>query len=484
MTSRTSSLPVALLALTAGAFGIGVTEFVIMGLLIDVGHDLGVSTSAAGLLISGYALGVVLGAPILTIATSKWQRKTVLIALMAIFIVGNAACALAPTYALLMIARVVTAFAHGTFFGVGSVVATRLVPPEGRASAIAIMFTGLTVANILGVPAGTWLGQQAGWRATFWAVAVIGLVALTVIAKAVPADGNPLKPSNWRNDLRVLARRPVLLGLATTVLGYAGVFAVFTYIALLLTERAGFKASAISPILLLFGSGLVLGNLIGGRLADRRLMPAVFGSLALLLAVLVVMGILLTSHAGALVAVAALGFAAFATVAPLQLWVMSNAKGAGESLASSFNIAAFNLGNAIGAWAGGVALESFGLGAVTWTAAVFPAAALVVALWRPIPFNPRKLSHEDCHHDRRCRRSAALAKRAGPRRSGLDGKPATHLGWRLPLSDEHSDVAGEPDAAADRTPRDRRARCPDRPCQYLRVEADRHRGCPLRLLCR
>jgi DHA1 family inner membrane transport protein len=240
------------------------------------------------------------------------------------------------------------------------------------------------------VPAGTWLGQQAGWRATFWAVAVIGLVALTVIAKAVPADGNPLEPSNWRNDLRVLARRPVLLGLATTVLGYAGVFAVFTYIALLLTERAGFKASAISPILLLFGSGLVLGNLIGGRLADRRLMPAVFGSLALLLAVLVVMGILLTSHAGALVAVAALGFAAFATVAPLQLWVMSNAKGAGESLASSFNIAAFNLGNAIGAWAGGVALESFGLGAVTWTAAVFPAAALVVALLATHSIQPKE----------------------------------------------------------------------------------------------
>jgi DHA1 family inner membrane transport protein len=380
MTIRSSPIPLALLALTAGAFGIGVTEFVIMGLLIEVGGDLGVSTSAAGLLISGYALGVVVGAPILTVMTSRWPRKTVLLALMVVFIAGNVACAVAPTYGLLMAARVLTAFAHGTFFGVGSAVATRLVAPERRASAIAIMFTGLTGANILGVPMGTWLGQQAGWRMTFWAVAVIGLVALAVIAKAVPADRDAPETSHWRDDLRVLGRRPVLLGLATTVLGYAGVFAVFTYIAPLLTTRAGFEPSAMSPILLLFGAGLVLGNLAGGRLADRSLVPAVFGSLALLLGVLAVMGWLLASKTGALIAVAGLGFAAFATVAPLQLWVMSNAKGAGESLASSFNIAAFNLGNAIGAWAGGAALDGLGLGAVTWTAALFPAAALLVAL--------------------------------------------------------------------------------------------------------
>ena len=380
MTTRVAPIPLALLALTAGAFGIGVTEFVIMGLLIDVGRDLAVSTSAAGLLISGYALGVVIGAPVLTIATSRWRRKTVLLVLMAIFIAGNAACAVAPTYGLLMVARVVTAFAHGTFFGVGSVVATRLVPPERRACAIAIMFTGLTVANILGVPAGTWLGQQAGWRVTFWAVAAIGVVALAIIAKAVPAGREAPEPSDWRNDLRVLGRKPVLLGLATTVLGYAGVFAVFTYIAPLLTTRSGFAPSAISPILLLFGGGLVLGNLAGGRFADRRLMPAVFGSLVLLLAVLGMMSWLLATKASALLGVAALGFAAFATVAPLQLWVMSNAKGAGESLASSFNIAAFNLGNAIGAWAGGITLDGFGLGAVTWTAALFPAAAVLVAL--------------------------------------------------------------------------------------------------------
>ncbi|KQN13907.1 MFS transporter [Sphingomonas sp. Leaf28] len=372
--------PLALLALTAGAFGIGVTEFVIMGLLLDVGADLHVSTSAAGLLISGYALGVVVGAPVLTVVTALWPRKQVLLALMAIFVVGNAACGLAPSYGLLMAARVLAALAHGTFFGVGSVVATRLVPPERKASAIAIMFTGLTVANILGVPMGTWLGQQAGWRATFWAVAIIGVVRLAVIALAVPADREAPEPADWRRDLRVLGQRPVLLGLATTVLGYAGVFAVFTYIAPLLIERSGFSAKAISPILLLFGGGLVLGNLVGGRFADRALVPTMFASLIGLLVVLVLLAPLLASKMGALVAVAALGFAAFATVAPLQMWVMSNAGGAGESLASSVNIAAFNLGNAIGAWAGGAALSAIGLGAITWVAAVFPLAAIGVAL--------------------------------------------------------------------------------------------------------
>ncbi|GGD33910.1 MFS transporter [Aureimonas glaciei] len=374
-------MPLALYALTAGAFGIGVTEFVIMGLLLDVGADLGVSTSAAGFLISGYAIGVVVGAPLLTVLTSRWPRKTVLLALMGIFIAGNLACALAPTYGLLMAARVLTAFAHGTFFGVGAVVATRLVPADKKASAIALMFTGLTVANILGVPLGTWLGQAAGWRSTFWAVAVVGVAALAVIAWAVPQDGKPEQADDWRADLRALARRPVLMGLLTTVLGYAGVFAVFTYIAPLLTEITGFGEAAISPILLLFGGGLVVGNLLGGRLADRALVPAMIGSLVALALVLLAMGPALHGTWTALVAVTLLGAAAFSTVPPLQMWVLSKAEGAGESLASSFNIAAFNLGNALGALAGGLVIDSGpGLGWVTWTAALFPLAALAVAI--------------------------------------------------------------------------------------------------------
>jgi DHA1 family inner membrane transport protein len=373
-------MPLALYALTAGAFGIGVTEFVIMGLLLEVSRELGVTIASAGLLISGYALGVVVGAPVLTALTARWPRKTVLIALMVIFTLGNAACAIAPSYGWLAAARVLTALAHGTFFGVGSVVATGLVAKERQASAIAVMFTGLTVANILGVPFGTWLGQEFGWRATFWAVAAVGAVALAVIAILVPQDKNAPETSDWRSDLKAILRAPVLLGLATTVLGYAGVFAVFTYIAPMLTGITGFADAAVSPILLVFGGGLIIGNLIGGKLADRYLVATVFGSMAVLGLVLALTMPALWSQPTAVVAVGLLGAAGFATVAPLQMWVLSKAEGAGQSLASSFNIAAFNLGNAIGAWAGGVVIDQGpGLNAVPLIAAIFPMAAIVVA---------------------------------------------------------------------------------------------------------
>lgn len=373
-------MPLALYALTAGAFGIGVTEFVIMGLLIEVGTDFGVSISAAGLLITGYALGVVVGAPIMTIATGRWPRKTVLLVLMAIFTLGNAACALAPDYWSLMAARVLTAFAHGTFFGVGSVVATTLVAPSRKASAIAVMFTGLTVANILGVPFGTWLGQGYGWRSTFSAVTLVGLVAFAIIALLVPKDKTAPAASNLGNDLAVLARPQVLMGLLTTVLSWVGVFAVFTYIAPILVRISGFSESAVSPILLVFGGGLVVGNLLGGRLADRWLIPALLGSLLTLAAVLLLMTFAAHNQTAAVVFVALLGAAAFATVPPLQMWVLEKAAGAGQSLASSFNIAAFNLGNAIGAWLGGFVIDhGLGLGAVPWVAALVPLAAAVVA---------------------------------------------------------------------------------------------------------
>jgi len=375
-------MPFALYALTAGAFGIGVTEFVIMGLLLDVGADLGVTLQAAGLLISGYALGVVVGAPVLTVLTRHWPRKTVLLALMAIFTLGNAACALAPGYGLLMAARVLTAFAHGSFFGVGAVVATGLVAADRKASAIAIMFTGLTVANVLGVPIGTWLGQAFGWRATFWAVAAVGVVALATIQALVPRDAVAPEKMDWRADVAALGRRSVLLGLLTTVLGYAGVFAVFTYIAPLLTRITGLSAGAVPPILLVFGGGLVVGNLLGGKLADRRLEATVLGSLVALAVVLGAFGFALRQPVLAVAFVGLLGVAAFATVAPLQMWVMSKADGAGATLASSFNIAAFNLGNALGAWVGGVVIaHGPGLPAVTWVATALPLAALAVAGW-------------------------------------------------------------------------------------------------------
>nr|WP_250809674.1 MFS transporter [Neorhizobium tomejilense] len=376
-------MPLALYALTAGAFGIGVTEFVIMGLLIDVSKDLGVSISAAGLLISGYALGVVAGAPILGMLTGKWPRKTLLMSLMVVFTVGNLACALAPDYWTLMAARVLTAFAHASFFGVGSVVATSLVAPNKKASAIAIMFTGLTVANILGVPFGTWLGQAFGWRSTFFAVTLIGIVALAVIALFVPrdkaADG---QEESSQGALAVLGRRSVLLGLLITVLSWVGVFAGFTYIAPILTQITGFSEAAVSPILLVFGGGLVIGNLAGGWLADRHLVPTIVASLVALSAVLLVLTAAIHQPVLAVIAIGLFGAAAFATVSPLQIWVLQKAEGAGQGLASSFNIAAFNLGNAIGAWLGGVVIDHGpGLGSVTLIAGLVPLAALAVALF-------------------------------------------------------------------------------------------------------
>ena len=374
-------MPLALYALTAGAFGIGVTEFVIMGLLIEVGADMGVSIATAGLLISGYALGVVFGAPTLTVLTGRWPRKSVLAGLMAIFIIGNAICALSPNYTILMIARIITALAHGTFFGVGSVVATRLVAPDRRASAIAVMFTGLTVATVLGVPFGTWLGQQFGWRSTFWAVSAVGLAALAVILALVPKESGQTEVSDWRKDLKAISRLPVLLGLLTTVLGYAGVFGVFTYIAPLLTRVAGLAEASVSPVLLVFGIGLIAGNLLGGRLADRNLRLTVLGTLTLLGLTLLLMPAGFQNPVLAVVFVGLLGVTAFATVAPLQMWVLGKTEGAGEQLASSFNIAAFNLGNALGAWVGGLAIEHGpGLAFVPLVSAMFPAAAIVVAL--------------------------------------------------------------------------------------------------------
>ncbi len=375
-------MPIALLALTAGAFGIGTTEFVIMGLLLQVATDLHTTIAGAGLLISGYALGVAVGAPVLTVMTRKLPRKTVLLALMVIFTLGNAACALAPNYVTLMAARVLTALAHGTFFGVGSVVAAGLVPADKRASAIAIMFTGLTAATLLGVPAGAWLGLHYGWRATFWAVTAIGALAIAVLAAFVPSSKTAEQPGSLRDELSVLARPQVWLGLAMTVMGYAGVFTVFTYIQPLLTRLAGLSEGAVSPVLLLFGGGLAVGNILGGKLADRAAMKAVIATLLVLAVVLGSMQFVIGSPLPAIVFVGVLGVAAFATVAPLQLRVMEMAAGAGQNLASSLNIAAFNLGNAIGAWVGGLVIASGpGLASLGWMAALLTATGLAIALW-------------------------------------------------------------------------------------------------------
>lgn len=375
-------MPIAVYALTAGAFGIGTTEFVIMGLLLQISADFEVSISTAGLLISGYALGVFAGAPLLTLASRNLPRKTVLIALMVIFTIGNIACALAPSYTALMAARLITSLAHGTFFGIGSVVATGLVEPERRASAIAVMFTGLTAATLLGVPFGAWLGLSFGWRAPFFAVAAIGLVAVAVLAVFVPRAPKTTAQASLREEIAVITRPQVQFGLMMTVLGYAGVFTVFTYIQPILTQISGFHESSVSPILLVFGAGLGVGNLIGGRFADRCLVTALLGTLSFLALVLGAMTMVMPVKALAIVFVALLGGAAFATVAPLQMRVLEKAGSAGQSLASSLNIAAFNLGNALGAWLGGLTIDhAGGLSMVPLTAAAVTAAGFTIALW-------------------------------------------------------------------------------------------------------
>ncbi|MEV8374025.1 MFS transporter [Kribbella sp. NPDC056861] len=372
-------MPAALWALAIGAFGIGTTEFVIMGLLPEVATDFGVSIPSAGLLISGYALGVVVGAPLLTALGSRISRKTVLIALMGVFVAGNLISALAPSYGVLMTGRIVAALSHGAFFGVGSVVAASLVPKAKQASAIALMFTGLTVANVFGVPGGTALGQAFGWRSTFWAVTVLGVIGLLGIVFLVPRQGVSEGPG-LRSELAVFRNLQVWLALAMTALGFAGVFASFTYIAPMMTEVAGFSSGAVTWLLVLFGGGLVVGNLLGGKAADRSLMPSLYVILALLAVVLVAFVFTAHGQVPAAVTIALFGAAGFATVAPLQKRVMDKAAGA-PALASAANIAAFNLGNAVGAYLGGLTIEhGLGYTAPNWVGAALATAGLAVAL--------------------------------------------------------------------------------------------------------
>jgi DHA1 family inner membrane transport protein len=381
MASPAFRTPPALYALAVGAFGIGTTEFVIMGLLQQVSADLKVGIATAGLLISGYALGVFAGAPAITLATRRLPRKAVLLGLMAVFTAGNLACALATGYAALMAARVLTSLAHGTFFGVGAVVATSLVPEQRKASAIATMFNGLALATLIGVPACAWLGLHFGWHAAFWAVTAIGVLAMAALAVLVPPTQGEAAPAALRTELRAIAGAPVMLGLATTLFGFAGVFVVYTYIEPLLTRVAGFGDAMVSPVLLVFGVGMIVGNPLGGRLADRHLSVALVGTLAALAAVLAVFGFAQHARWSMALFTGLLGLAMFATVAPLQLWILRQATAA-PSLASSLNIGAFNLANALGAWLGSAAIaRGAGLTALPWLAALVTAVGIALAAY-------------------------------------------------------------------------------------------------------
>jgi DHA1 family inner membrane transport protein len=342
--------------LAAASFGIGTTEFVIMGLLPDVARSLSVTIPQAGYLVSGYALGVVIGAPIVAMATAGIPRKTALLALMALFTIGNLGCALAPDYWLLMTARVVTAFAHGAFFGIGAVVASNLVPREQRTQAVSLMFAGLTLANVLGVPFGTALGQAAGWRAAFWAVVVIGIVAFLAITRFVPS-GMPGTRGGLAKEFRALGRWPVLLPMLISTMASVSMFSLFTYITPLLEEVTGLTPHGVTGALLAIGVGLTIGNLIGGRLADRNLLSTIIGAFICLVIVLAALALVVHMTLPTLVLLILWGGIAFALVSPLQIWVVDAATDA-PNLASTLNQGAFNLGNATGAWIGGVALNA------------------------------------------------------------------------------------------------------------------------------
>lgn len=378
-------MPIALYALTIAAYAIGTTEFVIVGLLPTVAKDLGITLPLAGLIVSVYALGVTFGAPILTALTGKVARKPLLMALMLLFIAGNTLAAFSPSYEMLLVARVLSAFAHGVFFSVGATIAADLVPENRRASAIALMFMGLTVAIVTGVPLGTFIGQTFGWRATFAAVAGLGVVAFLGIALLLPASIRKAPPASLMEQVRVLGSGRLLLVFAMTALGYGGTFVTFTYLATILENITGFAASQVSLILILYGAAIAAGNISGGRIANRNPAKALVGLFLAQAVVLVLFTFTSPSPVAALVTLAALGFLSFANVPGLQLYVVQLAQrfrpGAVDT-ASALNIAAFNLGIALGAWIGGLVVASdLGLGATPWVGGIMVAGALVLTLW-------------------------------------------------------------------------------------------------------
>ena len=369
-----------LLTLTLATFAIGTTEFVISGLLPEISTGLGVSIPTAGLLVTGYALGVAIGGPVLAILTNPLPRKTALLLLMGVFVVGHVLCAVAPNYRLLMAARVVTSFCHGAFFGIGSVVAAGMVSEHRRASAVALMWAGIAASNILGVPAGTALGQAFGWRSTFWAVTIIGMIATAAIALWLPDTGRANR-TRLASEFKVLARPQVLIALALSVVICAGTFAVFTYIAPLLIETTGITPGSLPLYLLLFGVGGVIGMQVGGRFADKNLMAAIIGVFGSLVLIYLILPSALQTPRSAMVMMFIWGFAFYFPAAPIQIRVVNVATEA-PNLASTLIQSGFNLGNAIGPFAGAAALSAgFSYASLSWLGALMALAGVAIALW-------------------------------------------------------------------------------------------------------
>ncbi|MET1076405.1 MAG: MFS transporter [Pseudomonas sp.] len=378
-------MPLALLALTLSAFAIGTTEFVIVGLLPTIAQDLGVDLPSAGLLVSLYALGVAIGAPVLTALSARMPRKLLLLALMLLFTLGNLLAWQAPGYESLVIARIVTGLAHGVFFSIGSTIATSLVPREKAASAIAIMFTGLTVALVTGVPLGTFIGQHFGWRETFLAVSGLGLVAFVGSLVFVPATIAHAAPAALLQQLQVLKQPRLLLVYAMTAVGYGGTFVAFTYLAPILQDISGFAAGSVSGVLLVYGISVAVGNLWGGKLADQQGPVRALKLIFLLLAAVLLLLTFTASHPWLAVGTVLLwGAVAFGNVPGLQVYVVQQAERVAPQavdVASGLNIAAFNLGIAAGAWGGGQIVEHLGLIHTTWIGALVVLLAWALTAW-------------------------------------------------------------------------------------------------------
>ena len=367
-----------LLALSISAFAIGTSEFIIMGLLPNLAHTFDVSIPKAGLLVSAYAISVTVGSPLVALALSRSDRKRSLLIMMSIFIAGNILCALAPTYSLLLAARIVTALCHGAFFGIGSIVAANLVPRHERNQAIALMFSGLTLANVLGVPAGTALGQAFGWRFAFWALVPIGLIAAAGLLRLVPSQ--PAEVLHLRHEFHAILRPQVQLVLALSTLSSVAMFCVFTYIAPMLEVVTHLTPHTVTWVLVLFGVGITLGNLVGGRLSDWSQMAVLIGGLILLIAVFLFMPLTQTRTIPAVIMIFVWGFIHFGVGSPLQARIVEQAKGA-PNLASTLNQGAFNLGNALGAGLGGLVLTAgYGYQRLPLASSAVTFVALLIAL--------------------------------------------------------------------------------------------------------
>ncbi|WP_444941444.1 MFS transporter [Microbulbifer sp. ZKSA004] len=375
-------MPFALLALTLSAFAIGTTEFVIVGLVPIIAQDLSISLPSSGLLVSLYAVGVAVGAPVLTALTGRWTRKHVLLALMSLFVVGNLLAWMAPSYSSLIKARILTGLAHGVFFSIGSTIATGLVSKDKEASAIAVMFTGLTVALVTGVPLGTWIGQHFGWRATFIAVAGLGVLALIGSALLVPNNLKQSPPARLSQQLSVLTQPRLLLVYAMTAVGYGGTFTVFTFLAPILEQVSGFETGAIGLIMLVYGISVAVGNIWGGKLADNlgpiRALTIIFVALAFILFIFTFTA---ANPITSVLTILVWGAFAFGNVPGLQVYVVQLAQKYtphAVDVASGLNIAAFNIGIALGSILGGLIIEDMSLMDTSWVGGSIVILALML----------------------------------------------------------------------------------------------------------